>query len=74
MNITSPAILGGLRALGVVIIMAVLGWFGNATNLAGIFNPAVNSVIAMIALAIEHSMASSTGTAVFGMVNTSPRQ
>jgi hypothetical protein len=69
-TITSPAVLGALRALGVVVLIAVLNWFGDATNLAGIFSPAVDSIIAMIALAIEHSMASQTGSALFGAIKT----
>ena len=52
------------------MLIAVLNWFGDATNLAGIFSPAVDSIIAMIALAIEHSMASQTGSALFGAIKT----
>ena len=69
-NITSPAVLGALRALGVVVLMAVLTWLGDATNLQGIFNPAVNAIISMVALAIEHSLASGTNSALFGAVKT----
>ena len=73
MNISSPALLGALRALGVVIIISVLGWIGNATNLQGIFSPQVCTVVAMIALAIEHAFASSGTSALFGMVSTHPK-
>lgn len=68
MQINSPALLGAIRALGVVVLMAALTWLGDATNLQGIFNPAVNAVISMIALAIEHALASGSSSAMFGMV------
>ena len=70
MQINSPALLGAVRALGVVLLMAALTWLGDATNLSGIFNPTVNAVISMLALAIEHSLAAGSGTAMFGTIRT----
>ena len=68
MNISSPALLGAIRGLGFVLLVAVLGWLGDATNLQGIFSPAVDSLIAIIALAIEHSIEAKTGSAMFGAI------
>lgn len=70
MQINSPALLGALRALGVVVLLAILNWLGNATNLQGIFSMPVDSIIAMIALGIEHSLSAGSGTALFGSVHT----
>lgn len=66
--ILSPAQLGALRALGVVVLMAVLTWLGDTANLNGIVSTSVAAVISMIALGIEHTLASGTGTAMFGAV------
>lgn len=64
----SPAKLGALRALGVVVLMAVLTFFGNTANLNGVFSTSVAAIISMIALALEHSLEASTGNAMFGAV------
>lgn len=66
----SPAIIGALRALLSVVIMAVVTWLANSANLQGVIAPALGTVVSMIALAIEHGMASGTTTALFGAVST----
>ena len=66
----SPAILGALRSLLAVVIMAVVTWLANAANLQGIVAPAIGTIVSMVALSIEHYMASGTSTALFGTVYT----
>lgn len=66
----TPAQLGLIRGLGVAIIMALLTYFGDATHLNGIVGPSIGAVISMMALSLEHYLASGTGTALFGAVNT----
>jgi hypothetical protein len=66
----SPAIIGALRALLSVVIMAVVTWLANSANLQGVIAPALGTIVSMIALAIEHSMATGTTTALFGTVST----
>ena len=65
----SPAFLGFLRGLGVVVLASVLAYVGNATNLtnAGV-TATVATLIAAIVSAVEQSMAAKTGNAVFGLV------
>lgn len=74
MNGISPAVLGMLRALLVAIIMTVVTYFANAANLNGVVSGSLATIISMIALAIEHSMASGTNTALFGAVATQKQQ
>ena len=70
----SPAILGALRGLLAAVIMAVVTWLGNSANLQGIVAPAIGTFVSMVALSIEHYMASGTTTALFGTVNTQRMQ
>ena len=64
-------VLGALKGLLFVVVMAVLTFLGDATHLQGIFSPEVNSVISMVALAIENSLAAKSGsTAMFGAIKT----
>lgn len=69
MNI-SPAFLGFLRALGVLVIVTVLGYVGDITNLSFLSNPFLEATIASIALAIEHGIQNKTGSALFGAVKS----
>lgn len=70
----SPAAIGALRGLLVVVIMAVVTWLANSANLNGVVSTSLATIISMVALAIEHSMASGTNTALFGAVSTAKMQ
>ena len=70
----TPAILGALRGLLAAVIMAVVTWLANSANLNGVVAPAIGAIVSMVALAIEHAMASGTTTALFGTVNTQRMQ
>lgn len=70
MNINSPALLGALRGLGMVVVIAILSYVGDATNIAFIDNPVVESIIVTVALAIEHAIEAKKGKALFGAVKT----
>lgn len=70
----TPATLGALRGLLAVVIMAVVTWLANSANLQGIVAPAIGTIVSMVALAIEHYMASGTTTALFGTVSTQKMQ
>jgi hypothetical protein len=71
MTISSPLVLGALKGLLFVVVMAVLGWLGDVSHLQGLFNPVVDSLISMVALAIENSLAAKSGsTAMFGAIKT----
>jgi hypothetical protein len=62
----SPALLGFLRGTGFALLVALLSYIGDATNLSGVLNPATASVIAALALAVEHAIEAKTGNALFG--------
>lgn len=62
----APGILGFIRAIGVVVITAVLSYIGVADNLS-FLNPATATLIAGLALAIEHIIEARTGSALFGV-------
>lgn len=66
----SPVVLGILRALGVVVIVAVVGFFANAANLVPFVGEGLAGLIAMIALAVEHYLEAKNGTALFGAVRS----
>ncbi len=66
----SPAVLGLLRGVGFVVLTSVLTYLGNATNLTSVLSPQVASIIAIIALALEHKVEGKTGNALFGAVHT----
>lgn len=68
MNTISPAVLGFLRALGTVALTAVLTYLGDATHLNGIVSGGIATLIAAIALGIEHNIESNSGKALFGSV------
>ncbi len=70
MNIPPP-LLGIIRGLGTAVIVCVLAYFGDAAHLNGIVSDALASVIAAIALAIEHHIEAGGGGALFGSVNRS---
>ena len=60
--------IGFLRGLGVVILIAVLGYVGNAANWAFLENPWLAGLIAAVAAAIEHNIEDKKGRALFGAV------
>lgn len=65
----SPAQIGALRALGVTIIIAILTFLGDATNLNAFVGPTAGSIVAMLALSFEHYIESNGGGALFGAAN-----
>lgn len=66
----SPAAIGALRALLTVVIMAVVTWLADSAHLGGILPPTIGTIVSMVALSIEHYMASGTQTALFGSITT----
>lgn len=68
MNI-SAGWLGVIRGVGMVAIMAILPWLGNATHLSMVLNPSTSSLIAVLALGVEHAIEGGGGGALFGTVN-----
>lgn len=64
----NPALLGLLRGLGMVVLAAVINFLADSTNLQGVVTPTVATLISVVALALEHMQASSTGKALFGAV------
>lgn len=65
MNIT-PAQLGFIRALGVAIVLFVLSYIGDASHLNGLVSDSVATLIAGLALGVEHYIQAKTGSALFG--------
>lgn len=70
MQIDSQALLGFLRSIGVVIVIAVLSYIGDASHISFLGNPYFETLIASIALAIEHKIEEKSGRALFGVVKT----
>ncbi len=66
----SPALLGFIRGLGTIILMAVLTYLGDASHLNGIVSALGATLISGIALSIEHSIEGVTGNALFGAVRS----
>lgn len=64
----NAATIGALRALGVVVLFAIVNWLSNAANLNGVVSPALAGFISMLALAFEHQYEASGGGALFGAV------
>lgn len=61
------AFIGFVRYVGAAALTAALAWLGDAANLV-FLPPAVAALIAAMALAVEHTIESSTGKALFGSV------
>ena len=69
MNIkTNPKLIAVFQALGLALILTVLSFLANATNLSGLVNPEMATLVAAIALAIENSINAKNGTSLFGLV------
>lgn len=69
MNIT-PAWLGFLRGLGVVILFAVLTYIGDASHLAPLIGDSLAAILSGVVLALEHrfEVNNTEGKALFGAV------
>ena len=63
-----PKLTGALQALGLAIIITVLAFLADATNLSFLNNPYMATVVAGICLAIENALQAKTGKALFGSV------
>ena len=66
----SPKVVGALQGIGLAVLLAVLAWLANATNLSGLVNPEAGTLVAMVALAIENSIESKTGNSLMGIVKS----
>ena len=64
----SPGVLGALRGLGAVILIVILQYLGEATNLTFLNNPTIEGIIVVIAGYFEHAFEAKKGTALFGAV------
>lgn len=64
----SPALLGALRTLGVLVLVTVLNFLSNSANLQGVVTPTVASIVVILAGALEQSIAGTTGKSMFGAV------
>jgi hypothetical protein len=65
----NPSLLGFFRGILAAVIVAVLTYAGDATHL-GFLNPATASIVAALALALEHAIEGKTNKALFGAVTT----
>lgn len=68
----SPAWLGFLKAIGIVIITAVLSYLGNVANLNGVLSPLLATLLAALAASLESHIKDQTGLAFFGSVKVKP--
>lgn len=67
----SPAMLGLVRSLGFVVILAVVSFLANAANLHGVVSDGLAASIATLALVAEHYLEGKTGSALFGAARKS---
>lgn len=65
---TAPQ-LGFIRAIGVVILAAVVHYFTDQANLIPVMSEGVAAIVAALALAYEHSIENKGGGALFGAVH-----
>ncbi len=68
----SPSVLGFIRGVGSVIVFAVVSYLANAANLHGIMNDGLATLIAGVALMVEHEMQTSGTGALFGIAAPRP--
>ncbi len=66
----SPAAIGFLRAVGVAALVAILAYLGDAAHLNGLVSDSVATIVAGLALALEHVIENKTGSALFGAVTS----
>ncbi len=62
----NPSVLGLIRGVGSVVVFAVVSYLANAANLHGIVNDGLATLIAGVALMLEHQMEANGGGALFG--------
>lgn len=67
MSIT-PAQLGFIRALAVAFILFLLTYLGDVTHLNGILSASTATIVAGLAMSLEHYIESNTGNGLFGSV------
>lgn len=67
-----PFIVGLLRALGVILLVAIVKFFANSADLTPFLGNSTAAIVSMLALGIEHMVEQSTGTALFGAIRTRP--
>jgi len=61
------AIIGFVRGLGMVMLTAGLSYLGSVEHLSWL-SPGTATLVAALALAIEHAIEAGTGKALFGSV------
>lgn len=66
----SPAWEGALRSLGILVLMSVLSWASVQANLSPLIGTTASAFVVMLAAAIENSIKSATGAALFGAVRS----
>lgn len=64
----SPALLGFIRAIGSVVVFAVVSYIADASHLSGLMSVSAAAVISGLALSLEHYLGDKSGTALFGAV------
>ena len=64
----SPAILGFIRGIAVVVLTGVLTYVGDASHLTGVTTPYIAAIVSALALALENHIEGKTGKAAFGAV------
>lgn len=62
----SPGLLGFLRGLAMVVLLAVLSFIGDVSHLSPWMSIGMASLVSSLALAIEHAIEAKTGNALFG--------
>ncbi len=66
----SPKLLGFLRGIGFALLLAGFSYLGDASHLSNIVSASLATLISSVALAIEHSIESKGGGALFGAVRS----
>lgn len=62
--------IGFIKAIGVVVITAILSYLGNAAHLNGVLSPVLASLVAALAASLESHFKDASGNteALFGAV------
>ncbi len=61
-------VLAALRAIGVVVLVAVVHWASNGTNLAPFFSEGLTGLVAALAAVLEASIHQKYGRGLLGAV------
>lgn len=64
----NPKTVALLQAIGLAALMGILAFLANSTNLSGLVNPEMATLVAAVALAIENSINAKSGRSLFGLV------